>query len=218
MGIIYPLPNRNTINLHLPTFTLDVNQVALQPPTLFSADLRGLVNLEWNYFEPHSVELCVTPESEIEITQGTPVDRLGSLAYRRFLKSGLYKSRPPQAILTLSFSDSEALWIDMRQLLFPTVTDDRITSNQIADVNQIFLHTISSGSTASNSAFVTLDGNFLGHADNFQERYGVTILPPNDAWSIYQPEYKLAVPTESQSEELWHKQQELFVRIQAAST
>jgi len=218
MSLIYPLPNRNSINLELPTFTLDVNQVAIRPLADLSSDLQGLARLEWNYFEPHSVELCVTPETALEITQGMSLEALGSVAYQRYLKSELYKSRPPQATLSLAIPEANELWTDMRYNLFPTVADEQLAPRQIADVNQIFWHTVSSGSTASNSAFVTLDGNFLEHAEDFQVRYGVSITTPNNAWTTYEPEYDLTIPTNAQLDELWRKQQQLFTLIQSAST
>jgi hypothetical protein len=217
MGLQYPLPNRDTINLDLPTFTLDVNQVALRPPAKLSSDYQGLLRLEWNYFEPYSVELCVTPQTSLEIAQGAPLSELGSVAYQRYLKSELYKSRPPQATLNLLIPEANELWTDMRHNLFPTVVDEHLAPGQIADVNQIFWHTVSSGSIAINSVFVTLDGNFLNHAEDFQFRYGVSITTPNDAWASSESEYSLIIPTDTQLNELWNSQQELFLRIQRAS-
>ena len=80
MSLIYPLPNRNTVDLAIPTFTLDVNQVAIRAPFTYESDQRGLVGLEWNYFEEERVELCVTPATELEITQGIEIASLGSAA------------------------------------------------------------------------------------------------------------------------------------------
>jgi hypothetical protein len=181
-------------------------------------DYYGLLGFEWNYFEKETVELCVTPATEYEITQGRSIADLGSAAYNRLIKSELYKSRPPQATLILSPSDSDALWMDMRNVLFQTVADEYITNNQIADVNQIFMHAISSGSTVSNSAFITLDGNFHNYADEFNNRYGVSILTPNDAWSLYKGRYDLYEPDDEQCESLWKSQQELFARLRSDSS
>ncbi len=218
MSLIYPLPNRNSINLEKPTFTLDVNQVAIKPPDILSSNYKGLVYLEWNYFEPHSIELCVTPKTAFEITQGTPLTELGSAAYQRYLKSELYKKRPPEATLSLSNAEANELWTDMRCKLFPTVKDEQLNHRQIADVDQIFWHASSSGSTAENSVFVTLDGNFLECADDFRDRYGISIMAPNDAWRAYEPDYELTRPTITQANDLWRGQQELFTRIRDTSS
>jgi len=208
MSIIYPLPDRNTINLELPTFTLDVNQVALRHPSELDPDLHGLMCLDWNYFEPHTVELCVTPETALEITKGASVYNLGSIAYHRLLKSELYKNRPPEA---------NELWSDIRYVLWPTVTNEQLTPCQISDVNQLFCHTISSGSTAINSVFLTLDGNFLKRSDELQDKYGVSVLSPNEAWNSYKPEYSLPIPTNTQLEKLWERQQEFYTSISVNS-
>ena len=217
MAITFPLPKRNTVNLELPTFTLDVNQIPIKAPVKRPRDLYGLGGLEWNYFEHHKVELCVTPETRSDITQGVRIESLGSAAYQRYLKSELYKRRPPEATLQLSNAEANELWSDMRSLLWPSVKNSRLTPGQIADVNQIFYHTVSSGSTADNSVFVTLDGNFLGHATPLYERYGVTVLDPNNTWGRYQPRYNLQEPTTGQLDNLWNRQQQLFSSIQVSS-
>lgn len=217
MTLIFPLPNRNTVNLELPTFTLDVNQIPLKAPVKRPPDLDGLGGLEWNYFEHHKVELCVTPETQLEITQGVRVESLGLAAYQRYLKSELYKRRPPEATLQLSNAEANELWTDMRNLLWPTIRSSDLMPRQVADVNQMFYHTVSSGSTADNSVFVTLDNNFLGHAVPFYERYGVTVLNPNSAWARYQPKHNLQMPTIGQLDRLWNRQQQLFSTIQVSS-
>jgi len=214
VSLVYPLPNRNTVNLTIPTFTLDVNQVAIRRPIFYAPGSLGLLYLEWNYFESQSVELCVTPAAELEITQGYQLHELGSLAAHRLYKSELYKSRPPGVVLDLSPSDSDDLWIDMRFQLFPTVSDDELTPGHVADVHQIFLHTLSSGSMAANSVFLTLDRDFLDHAPAFSERYGVSILTPNQAWSQFEPLYGLIHPTDIQADELWQRQQSFISRLQ----
>ena len=130
----------------------------------------------------------------------------------------MYKSRAQEVLLDLSPSDSDDLWLDMRGILFPTVADNQMTQRQIADVHQVFLHTLSSGSTASNSVFVTLDNNFIDHAEIFQNKYGVLIMPPNLAWSAYQPQHQLTVPSRSQANDLWRRQREFIARIEDASS
>lgn len=217
MALKFPIPNRNTVNLALPTFTLDVNQIPIKAPVRRPRDLDGLGGLEWNYFEHHKVELCVTPETQLEIAQGVRVESLGAAAYQRYIKSELYKRRPPEATLQLSNAEANELWSDMRHVLWPTVKNSNLTSGQLADVNQIFYHTVSSGSTAGNSVFVTLDGNFLGHATPFYDRYGVTVLDPNSAWNRYQKRYNLQSPSTSELDDLWNRQQQLFSSIQVSS-
>jgi len=217
MLLTFPLPNRNTVNLELPSFTLDVNQIPIRPPVQRSRALDGLGRLEWNYFEHHKVELCVTPETQAEITQGVHVQSLGAAAYQRYLKSELYKRRPPEATLQLSNAEANELWSDMRVVLWPTVKENNFSARQIADVNQVFYHSVSSGSTADNSVFVTQDANFLERARLFYERYGVTMLDPNAAWERYQQRYKLEMPTTGQLDDLWSRQQQLFSRIRSST-
>jgi len=217
MALTLPLPNQNTVNLALPSFTLDVNQIPVKPPVQRSRNLDGLGGLEWNYFERHKVELCVTPETQAEITRGVDVRSLGLVAYQRYLKSELYKRRPPEATLQLSNTEANELWSDMRTLLWPTVKNNSLMPRQIADVNQVFYHAVSSGSTADNSVFVTQDGNFLERAVPFYERYGVTVLSPNAAWERYQQKYNLEVPTTGQLDNLWSRQQQLFSSIRGSS-
>ena len=213
-----PIADTNSYNLELPTFTLDVNQIPLQPPGLVIPHLHGLLNLEHNYFGPHTVDLCVTPTTPEEITQGEPSTSLGATAYNRFLKSKLYKRRPPEATLHLTDESAGELWSDMRSVLWPTVTDLQLTSNQRADVDQIFWHTVSSGSMSSNSAFVTLDGNFLNYGQEFQNRYGVLVLTPNTAWETFQAEYGLEVPSSDQLHDLWIDQHAYFGTIATDSS
>lgn len=212
--LVFPLPNRNTVNLAVPSFTLDVNQVPIRPPAKLPADLYGLCALEWNYFEHRNVELCVTPETEMEITQGTDVTSLGWAAYQRFKKSELYKRRPPDAILQLSQGTANQLWDDMRGVLWPSVKN--LAPNQIADVNQIFYHAVSSGSTADNSIFVTRDDNFIRNATPLYQRYGVTVLRPNDAWKHYEQKHNLQTPSTGQLDTLWNDQQRLFLSLRSS--
>jgi len=218
MAIEIPLSNRNTVNLSIPSFTLDVNQIPVKYAAYQSDDNEGLVNLEWNYFFPQSIELCVTPQTQLEITQGVPLAQLGSVAYSRLQKTEFYKNRPPGVVLELTTSDSDALWQDMRHRLFPTVSDDLLSLNQIADVNQIFFHTIASGSTAGNSVFLTRDNNFLEHSEDFNNAYGVTILEPNIAWVGFQSDYNLDIPTSEEVDVLWEQQVAFRARLEAESS
>ena len=217
MKIKYPLQNRNTVNLALPSFTLDVNQIPIKAPVDRDKKLQGLAGLEFNYFECGKVELCVTPETQIEITKGISIGSLGSAAYQRFLKTELYKRRPAEAVLQLTNAEANDLWCDMRNVLWPTTKSNDLIPRQIADVNQMFYHAVSSGSTADNSVFVTLDRNFLGHSDTLYGRYGVTVLDPNTAWGTYQRRYNLQAPSTSQEDNLWNNQQKLFSSIQVSS-
>jgi hypothetical protein len=136
--MILPILEREKINNAVPVFTLDVNQVALKAPSQRDPRMRGLAPLEYNYFELPKVELCVTPETDFEITQGINVNSLGARAYERFQKSQLFKNRP--AGLTLSLVDYEAddLWLGISDILWPSVRHDQFTPNQRADVSQLF--------------------------------------------------------------------------------
>src|SRR5689334_3245216 len=97
MPLRLPVPDREKIDLVLPQFTLDVNQIALKRPSTRPPAMTGLAYLEYQYFERQTVELCVTPEAAREIAQGTPVNSLGQTAYHRIRKSELFKARPPSA-------------------------------------------------------------------------------------------------------------------------
>jgi hypothetical protein len=217
MTLLYPLPNRNSVNLAVPSFTLDVNQIPLKPPPPDDADRQGLVGLEWNYFRTRLVELCVTPAATLEISAGYSLANMGSQAVRRLHKSQLFKNRPPGVVLDLSPADSDDLWSEMRHDLFPTVADRQLTEGQVADVHEIFLHTVSAGSSASNSVFLTKDEDFLAHSALFNDKYGVTIMPPATAWSTFRADYGLQAPTESDAYSLWAEQMELIARISLAS-
>lgn len=109
--MILPTLGRAKINYGLPTLTLDVNQIALKDPYVWPPEMNGLSQLEWNYFQKRTVELCVTPQTPAEITQGTLIRSLGNVAYNRFQKSQLFKSRPSGTTLTLTEQESNALWL-----------------------------------------------------------------------------------------------------------
>ena len=94
--MIIPQLERDKINLDLPIFTLDVNQVALKNPNQWLPSMQGLAPLEWNYFGVSSVELCVTPETAFEITKNQSLSSLPFTAYQRFKKTEFFKSRPAQ--------------------------------------------------------------------------------------------------------------------------
>ena len=124
---------RDKINYELPILTLDTGQIVLKDPSRWPPQMSGLGQLEWNYFKVPKVELCVTPQVPIEITQGTDIASLGSTAYNRFQKSQLFKSRPPRATLSLSEEESNKLLTGIRRILWPTASE--LTVNQIGDVN-----------------------------------------------------------------------------------
>jgi len=218
MALILPIPDGDKVNLTLPTFTLDVNQIPVRPPASRSPELWGLGCLEWNYFEPHTVELCITPETPWEIAKGAELESLGWSAYQRMQKTQFFKQRPSGTTLSLSEQESNELWMDMRHTLWPTVADAALTGQQRGDVSQIFFHAVSSGSTGLNSAYVTQDSNFVERADQLYKLYGVTVLTSNEAWNSYQPRYSLVTPTTSQIDDLWVRQQELLLRLRQASS
>jgi len=214
----FPLPARNTVTLEVPTLTLDVNQIPLRPPQQLGPDYQGLLSLEWNYFQEGKVDLGVTPETVREITKGAPIAELGATTYQRYLKSKLYTLRPVQASLNLSHDEANELWVDLRGTLFHTVPDHDLSSMHIADVNQMFWHAVSSGSTAANSAFLTLDQDFLRQQDVLQNRYGITVLRPNIAWVEFRGPYNLVVPPSGGLDNLWNDQHRYFAAIQERST
>ena len=206
-AMILPQLDRDKVNLDLPLFTLDVNQVALRDPAEWPEALRPLSYLEWNYFETEKVELCVTPVTAFEITKGESLADLPYTAYRRFQKSQFFKSRPSGTTLQLSRQEGDVLWGGTRDILWPTVDDGSLTVNQRSDVNQLFYHTIASGSTCSNAAFVTLDTNFLDRRDVIMRDLGVTIVTPSEAWDQYNRPYDLYHPSPAEIQIVFDRQQ-----------
>jgi hypothetical protein len=212
--MILPILEREKINNAVPVFTLDVNQVALKAPSQRDARMRGLAPLEYNYFEVPHVELCLTPETDFEITQGTSVDSLGARAYERFQKSQLFKDRP--AGLTLSLVDYQAndLWLGISDLLWPSVRHNQLTPNQRADVSQLFFHTIA-GSTMSNAAFLTIDTNFHQNKVELERELGIHVLTPTEAWDRYRGPYHLYQPSDEEEFQLWQEQNNYFDRLRS---
>jgi hypothetical protein len=210
-----PIPERDKVDLGLPVCTLDVNQVAIRSTYHRRTELRGLACLEYNYFEKRTVELCVTPETASEITQGIETNSLGSAAFRRIRKSELFKARPANTVLELSGNEADELWSDIRESLWPGVSTGSLHRNQVGDVNQLFFHTVCS-SMVANSAFVTLDSNFLGRASDLRARYGVTVLGPNATWEMFAPQYSLVTPNDSDVNRLLREQQKFFEGLRSS--
>jgi len=204
-----PVPDQDKIDFGKPSLTLDVNVLALRPPDTWPS---GLPHLEWNYFETHFVELCVTPQAVGEILQGQPVTEVGSAAYNRFQKSEFFKKRPPGTVLTFTQQEANNTWMDLRDALFPTVTDSSLTANQRADVTQIFYH-LTVSSSVTNAAFVTTDGNFLSRRDDLCNRFGITVFSPGEAWNQLQPMYRLVAPTMQDIQALWEQQHAWYERL-----
>jgi len=208
--MILKILERGKINYKLPTLTLDVNQIALKDPSQRPPEMEGLAPLEWNYFYLQKVELCVTPETPDEITKKTPLSNLGAAAYSRFQKSQLFKTRPPGTTLNLTDKESNILWTESKQILWPGVS--QLIPRQMADVNQIFYHTIASGSLV-NSAFITIDKNFHNHAAELRTKLGIKILYPYEAWEEFQLKYDLYKPNGKEIESLWADQQQYFEKL-----
>ena len=204
-----PIPDRDKVDLGLPVCTLDVNQVAIRPTYHQRPELAGLVRLEYNYFERRTIELCVTPETAVEIRSGAAALAIGTLAYHRISKSGLFKARPASTTLELSDDDADELWSDVSESLWPGLSTGALTRNQEADVTQLFFHIVCS-SMVANAAFVTLDDNFLNRAPDLHGRYGITVATPNVAWETFGPRYSLVEPTDQDIERLVGQQQEFF--------
>lgn len=209
-----PIPERDKVDLGLPVCTLDVNQIAIRPTYHQRPELRGLAYLEYNYFEWRSVELCVTPEAAAEISQGIETTSLGSAAFQRIKKTELFKARPASTVLDLSIGEADELWSDVQESLWPSVSTGAMSRNQVGDVNQFFFHVVCS-SMVANSAFVTLDGDFLSKAPDLHARYGVTVLSPNETWGRFAPKYGLTTPSESDVDRLLGDQQEFFSRLRS---
>lgn len=209
-----PIPDRDKIDLGLPACTLDVNQIAIQPAYPNRPELRGLACLEYNYFERRTIELCVTPEAQVEIAQGLASSSLGNSAYRRFKKTELFKARPASTILDLSDGEADELWSDVSESIWPGLSTGTMTRNQVGDVNQIFFHVVCS-SMVANSAFVTLDTDLLRRASDLRARYGVTVLTPNDTWNRFAPSYGLATPDDAEIDQLLNDQREFFSRLRS---
>lgn len=212
-----PVEDRFKIDLAKPVFTLDVNLVAIRPPSQRPLEYRHLASIEYNYFETGLAEVAVTPETAFEITKGVPDAELGWQAYQRVQKSRWFKGRPSSSTLSLDAQESNELWLDMRWKLWPTVSDQVLTPNQRGDVSQLFFHSVSSGSTAANSVLVTEDHNFLEKADLLYGSYGVQAMNQSEAWMSYEPRYSLITPSSQEVDELWQRQTELFNRIRSDS-
>jgi hypothetical protein len=133
-----PIPDRDKVDLGLPVCTLDVNQVAVRPTYHLRPEMRGLVSLEYNYFERRTIELCVTPETAVEIGDRSTAGGIGSLAYQRFSKSELFKARPASTVLDLSTEEADELWSDVCDSLWPDLSTGGLRRNQEADVTQLF--------------------------------------------------------------------------------
>ncbi|OGF48784.1 MAG: hypothetical protein A2044_08765 [Candidatus Firestonebacteria bacterium GWA2_43_8] len=201
----WPIKERDKINYKIPTLTLDTNHVALRSPSMLGTLYNGLYQLEYNYFYKQNIELCVTPETDFEITQGIPLENLGVEAYNRFSKTRLFKARPAGTTLDLVNDEPNVLWYDTRKILWPNISDSLLNRNQIADVNQLFFHTALSGSL-SNSAFITTDTNFHTHAKDIYNQLGVKVKYSYEAWDWLRNDYGLYVPSEKEIESLYREQ------------
>ncbi len=211
-----PIPDRRKIDLGKPVYTLDVNLVALKQPWELP-QLDGLAELEFSYFRDQSVELCVTPQTTGEIMAGTALSELGSTALARVRKSEWFKARPPGS--TIYFDDSQAneVFVDLRWTLWPTVTDECISTNQLNDVAQVYFHLIGTGG-AHAATFLTNDGNFHRHAGPLQDRFGIRVSTPTDAWSACRSEYGLHEPTSGEIQDLWMDEGEYLRFLESLQT
>jgi hypothetical protein len=215
--MILPILERDKINYNIPVFTLDVNQIPLNDPSTWTPPMNNLINLEWNYFKGNNIELCVTPETPEEIMRGAPTAYHGHIAYTRFQKSQLFKSRPAGTTLTLNEQDSNTLWLGIRGILFPTVDDAHLTFNHRSDVSQVFFHTVASGSLSS-SVFITMDDDILRHGYELQRELGITVLNPNNTWEEFQPRYGLYSPSQTEIRSLYTEQRDLFDRLKTEAS
>jgi hypothetical protein len=205
---------KKKIDYERPSFTLDMNVVAVKDRSGWGPELVGLTPLEYNYFHNNPVELCVTPETTNEILQGQPLDCIGTLAYQRFMKSELFKSRPQDYILELNEQQSNQLWMDIRGILFPSVTDPLLNENQKADITQMFYHCTASGSL-ENSAFLTQDQNFHRHAGELYGKFGIQVMYPTQAWDKYREPYDLYKPTDEEVVSFMQSHDEFLTKLRS---
>ncbi len=212
-----PLDDRDRIDLGKPILTLDVNQVAIKAPDDRALEYQHLAYIEFNYFETGLVEAAVTPETAFEISAGVPPAALGSTAYQRFQKSEWFKARPSGTTLSLNEQDSNELWVDVRWKLWPTVGETMLTTNQRADVSQLFFHSVSSGIAVCNSAFITTDHHFLDRRDVLRQSYGVQVMTNEEAWKTYAPQFGLITPAPADVRRLWEDQNELSRKLRTST-
>ena len=176
--------------------------------------IAGLACLEFQYLEVHSVELCVTPVVVQEIVGNVPVNSLGQTAYDRIRKSEFFKIQPAAMRLTLTAEESNRLWTDLGTYLFPGIPSTAFTTGQQGDISQLFFHLVCN-SGAANATFVTADNDFLRRAPELEQRYGIAVASPNSAFSMggRSPSIRPSVPTASQIESVWQRQDELLRRL-----
>ena len=191
---------KKDISYELPVFTLDLNTISVKDRSEWCANQTGLNPLEYNYFYKKNVELCVTPEAPIEIAQGQSLECLGTFAYQRIKKSDLFKTRPTGTTLELVDEEPNVLWMDIRGILFPSVSDVKLNENQKADITHMFYHCTASGSLES-SAYLTLDKNFHRHAGDFDDKFGIRVMYPTQAWNYYRKPYSLYQPSDVEIQE-----------------
>jgi len=175
--------------------------------------MSGLAPLEWNYFEAGRVELCVTPETAFEITKGASLGDLPYTGYRRFKKTEFFRSRPSGTTLSLSEQEANELWNGTREIIWPSLRAEDLSHRQRADVSQLYFHTVASGSTCANAAFLTVDQNFLKHRTDIQSGLGVAIMTPDQAWVRYSDEYELYHPSPDEIAYVHSKQQHYLTQL-----
>jgi hypothetical protein len=190
-----------------------VNQIALKDPTEWDPRRSGLAPLEWNYFEAQRIELCVTPETAFEITGGASLGDLPYTGYRRFKKTEFFKSRPSSTTLSLNEQEANDLWNGTREILWPGIRATDLNHRQRADVSQLYFHTVTSGSTCANTAFLTDDHNFLNRRGNIQSGLGVAVMTADDAWVRYSDEYGLYHPTPWEIAQVHERQQQYITQL-----
>jgi hypothetical protein len=216
--MILAILEREKINNDVPIFTLDVNQIALKEPQTRPPDTKGLAPLEYNYFRASNVELCVTPETPWEINrQGMNVNSLGATAYERIQKTQFFKSRPAGLTLSLAEQEANQLWMGIKGILWPSVADQNLTTNQRSDVSQLFFHTVV-GSTISDAAFLTTDNNFLAHRSEIENGLGIYVMTPTEAWQQYKEPYGLYSPTETEILQIWTEQKKYLQHLRTQAT
>lgn len=212
-----PWSSTSRTSLGRPVFTLDVNQIALKQPGLWTPAMKGLGPLEWNHFRTHQVELCVTPETAFEITQGQALDSMPWTGYLRFKKSQLFTSRPSGTTMSLNEQQANELWQDLRGVLWPNVSDAMLTGKHRADVSQLYFHMIGN-SLVTDSAYLTGDRDFLDRADAVHGRFGVVTMTPTEAWTDYRLKYSLHEPSDHELGAFLRQQHQHLLQMSTRSS
>ena len=203
--MILSILHKDQIKNEKPIITLDVKLVIFKHPSTWPAALNGLAQLEYNYFELKNIELNVTPHIVTKRYNKMQSNfLLGFVVYKRILRNKFYNNRH-STTLRLTKQKANELWYKIRNILWASIDDNDLTLNQMLDNTQLFYHLIASG-YSSNSAFLTIDNNFLNLSSELHSELGLSIMRPQHAWEKYQREFSLYIPDENDINWMWQNQ------------